>query len=120
MPAVGRHFYSCKSPVLSMIVPFVLSSAYTCTLQSLIVREGSQDAKDDGDTCVHLDLHESMRNTVTDVLEMHGCSLNKNTDGYNGVKWCVGHENGGWSGGRGAGSSWEFVERRGGTVEIKT
>ena len=69
-----------------MVVPLVLPSTNARTLQRLVVGEGGQNAKNDWNARVQLDPHETMRHTVTNVLKVHGCTLDENTDGDDCIK----------------------------------
>lgn len=52
----------------------------------LLVVEDGQDAKDDGDARVELNAHEAMRDSIRNVLKVHGLALDQNANGNNGVE----------------------------------
>lgn len=55
--------------------------------QGLFVVQDGQDAKDDGCTCLELDIHQALRHGFADVLKVHGGPLDKASDSDDGVEW---------------------------------
>ncbi len=54
-----------------------------------------KDPEDDGHPCIELHLHETVRDGIADVLEMHGGALDENADGNDGVQRLAGNVCGG-------------------------
>lgn len=88
--ALCRHFHCRQSPILSVIVTLVLPSTNARTLQRLVVGEGRQNAKNHWNASVQLNPHEGMRNTVTNILKVHGGTLDENTDRDDCIEWGFG------------------------------
>ena len=95
-----------------MIVTLVLPSTNARTVQRLVVVEGRQHAKNHWNARVQLNPHEGMRNSVTDVLKVHGCTLDENTDRDDCIKRGFGHFRRGIVGGGGPCESKQVRSRR--------
>jgi hypothetical protein len=72
-----RHLYRGRAPVLAMVMSLSGTTSDPRTLQRLFLREGSEDAKDDGHTGVELYAHERLRDAFANVLEVHSCAFDE-------------------------------------------
>lgn len=77
--ALKTQFHSRTSPVLTMVMHMTIPKP--STLQSLLLRQNSKQAKDNRDTRIKLHTHESLADGVGDVFEVHGCALDEHADG---------------------------------------
>jgi hypothetical protein len=65
----------------------IRSAAQSRSVQSLVIVQARQDAKDDGDAGVQLDPHESVRDGICNVFKVHRGSLDEHADTDNGVEY---------------------------------
>ena len=72
-----------------MVVSFISGTPNSRALQSLLFREGSENAKDDWHASVELYAHERLRDAFADVLEVHSCAFDEHTDRDNRVEGSV-------------------------------
>jgi hypothetical protein len=77
--------------VALVILLFVIRSTNSRTLQCLALGDDRQNAKNHWNARVQLNPHEGMRNGVTNVLKVHGFTLDENTDRDDCVKRGFGH-----------------------------
>lgn len=70
-----------------LTVSLVFSATDTGPDQGLLVVQDGQDTKDDGCTCLKLDIHQALRHGFADVLKVHGGPLDKASDSDDGVEW---------------------------------
>ena len=101
-PRIHRHLYGGHTPVLAVIMPFVFTFANSSPNQSLVFREGREDAEDDGDAGVELDAHKAVGDGVRDVLKVHGFAFDQDADGDHCIEWLREHCRG-YRGGIGSG-----------------
>lgn len=62
----------------------------TSPLQSLLFRENGKQTKDNRDTRIKLDAHETMADSVGDIFEVHSSALDEDTDGDNSIEGLLG------------------------------
>ena len=79
-PRIHRHLNCCQTPILAVIVTFLVL-ADSGPNQSLVFREGGENAKDDRDAGVELDAHKTVGDGFGDVLKVHGFTFDQNADG---------------------------------------
>lgn len=77
-----------------------LAAPNSRTLQRLILVQCGEDAKNNGGAGVHLETHECVRDGIADVLEVHGGTLDEDSDGDDGVERLAGGGCRGGCGGR--------------------
>jgi len=80
-PRTNRHLDGGETPILTVIMTLIWGPANSGPNQSLVLIEGSENAKDDRDTSIELDAHEAVGDSVGDVLKMHGVAFDQDTDG---------------------------------------
>lgn len=92
-PSLRRGLHNKVSHVPSnaavplLTVSLVFSATDTGPDQGLLVVQDGQDTKDDGCTCLKLDVHQALRHGFADVLKVHGGPLDKASDSDDGVEW---------------------------------
>lgn len=89
-----------------LTVSLVVTATDSGPDQGLLFVQDGEDAKDDGCTCLELDVHQALRHGFANVLKVHGGSLDKASDSDDGVEWGGGRGRGlgrglGLLGGRG-------------------
>jgi hypothetical protein len=91
LPRTHRHLDGGETPIFTVVMTFVPALANSGPKQSLIFREGSENAKDDRDAGIELDAHDAVGDSVGDVLEMHGFAFDQDTDCDHCVEGLGGH-----------------------------
>ena len=87
LASLRSHLHCGQRPVLSVVccqyevrmtrrsrltVPFILSPSDTRTLQRLVIGQSGQNTENDRRSGIQLDAHQSVRNSVANVLKVHG------------------------------------------------
>lgn len=86
-PFPDAQFNSGQPPILAMIMPRItLLLTHTRSRLRLLFIQDRQQAKDQGDAGIQLHAHQPVRDSLGDVLEVHGLALDEDADGDQGIE----------------------------------
>jgi hypothetical protein len=94
------------APILAMVM--LLPTSQPRALQTLLLSQQRQQAKDNGHTGIELHLHQGVRHRIGNVLKVHRFTLDEHANGDDGVKGRRGDR-----GGFGRGLLRQVARRRG-------
>ena len=80
LPRINRHLYRGQTPILTVIMTFVLTLSNSGPDQSLILLESGENAKDDGNASIELDAHEAVGDGFGDELKVHRFAFDQDAD----------------------------------------
>lgn len=91
LPSLDPEFHGSGAPVLPVVVALSLTAGATTDAgprEGLVLIQDGQQTEDERHAVVELDAHETMRDGLGNVLEVHGLALDQDADGDEGIEGC--------------------------------